>query len=855
MHSYEDQKAALELLVKKDPHNIEAFRRLYNVNSTSTVRPEVDRDEILGSTEWSVEEKIQLLKLYEHDVTSIWLSYEGYVDYSIDTKSLTGLEAVLKMGAVITSHSFGRIINNITNKDERYKFFKMIIKYYNKRSECKRYQPNKGFINVPSLADRFPGRRGGTFGRDYIPICPMEEICATKDRKLIGLFLSIIKDVNNAMPFAILTGDTKIVQMFLDKGADINYQDTEFKTDNHIEICKTPIKMAIDRDDLKMVKYLKEHGADLDYVDHSDRMKELIDMLGDSYKYPAQYGNTTNSSARMDYFTWAYTPLQYAINTNYSSICRYGINAFPYLDIERPDITTKLDEFKKRAKIVKYLYDNGATFGNGEINYTDLICFAIRTESFDLTRYFFKEAEKNNYDLDIPKIVSYIHHPGNIRVSYTTTWYIPGNYEDIKVWFDLCEEWSRNHYVEKQQTNYKAILNRILDFTCNEYQVKHYKEQIKRLFDSLDENVRNDITAVLKVPEEFINDMVEIGFNIYVRDEDGENLLIKAIDNKDIIKVNELLSQGFDPNERDSSGNCALSHLFEILSESWEDVAINMIDKCSIDTVRSKEVEASFYKTVSPVYGLILFNKMIEALYKKGFLLSEEFVKQSVGFAKPACGGKENIEWKQMDPITYLEKLYGYSKSSYLGTKVTFPVLKKLEYGTEESKEYFRLIREHFYRNFVTSKSQVKDADETKEYDLNFPSGIMVELSNYQVAIGPSLAEVRKFIGYLDYRQVITLLDDIKDVTAKDLNDLKLLFTAIKMGDLELSKELIKRGASIVAYDENGHDITTQVYDKEIVDTFMSLNPEYTPVGPYQDLLTEIGCGQLVPLLTKKDNA
>ena len=128
----------------------------------------------------------------------------------------------------------------------------------------------------------------------------------------------------------------------------------------------------------------------------------------------------------------------------------------------------------------------------------------------------------------------------------------------------------------------------------------------------------------------------------------------------------------------------------------------------------------------------------------------------------------------------------------------------------------------------------------------------MVELSNYQVAIEPSLAEVRKFIGYLDYRQVITLLDDIKDVTVKDLNDLKLLFTAIKMGDLELSKELIKRGASIIAYDENGHDITTQVYDKEIVDTFISLNPEYTPVGPYQDLLTEIGCGQLVPSLKKK---
>ena len=43
-------------------------------------------------------------------------------------------------------------------------------------------------------------------------------------------------------------------------------------------------------------------------------------------------------------------------------------------------------------KIVRYLYENGAKFSNEEIDYTDLICFAIKSDDFDATRYFFEEA-------------------------------------------------------------------------------------------------------------------------------------------------------------------------------------------------------------------------------------------------------------------------------------------------------------------------------------------------------------------------------------------------------------------------------------------------------------------------------
>ena len=72
----------------------------------------------------------------------------------------------------------------------------------------------------------------------------------------------------------------------------------------------------------------------------------------------------------------------------------------------------------------------------------------------------------------------------------------------------------------------------------------------------------------------------------------------------------------------------------------------------------------------------------------------------------------------------------------------------------------------------------------------------------------------------------------------------------MNVGDKKLCRELVKRGATIICYDENGHDVTSKKYSAEQISIFLSLNKEYNPNQECEDLLAEIGCGDKV--LSKK---
>ena len=61
---------------------------------------------------------------------------------------------------------------------------------------------------------------------------------------------------------------------------------------------------------------------------------------------------------------------------------------------------------------------------------------------------------------------------------------------------------------------------------------------------------------------------------------------------------------------------------------------------------------------------------------------------------------------------------------------------------------------------------------------------------------------------------------------------------------------MIKRGVTIICYDENGYDVTSEKYSAEQINIFLSLNKEYNPNQEFEDLLSEIGCGENV--LSKK---
>ncbi|MCI8588161.1 MAG: hypothetical protein HFG40_00740, partial [Bacilli bacterium] len=102
----------------------------------------------------------------------------------------------------------------------------------------------------------------------------------------------------------------------------------------------------------------------------------------------------------------------------------------------------------------------------------------------------------------------------------------------------------------------------------------------------------------------------------------------------------------------------------------------------------------------------------------------------------------------------------------------------------------------------------------------------------------------------LDYRQIISLIDNCSLIDIKSIIRNELLPIALNVGDENLCRQLIRRGATIICYDENGHDGTAMKYSAEQINMFQSLNEEYNPNKECEDLLAEIGCGNRV--LSKK---
>ena len=424
-YTYESQEKALKYLIKNTPHDMEKFQSLYNVEVEGKNRAEVPLHDILFSDVWTAEEKAQLIKLYRYNdekkhEDGVWTykTYErdiGYIvgieglpliDECIKMKNFSGVQALLSLGAHISVATIIRIIEYIDDPNERYKFCELIVNHYKGKESIEAYKGsgNQCYLReIPSLCDRYPEYTSGLRKTFWRTISSMEDICGTNDLKLVNLFLPTVKNINPLFMFAVRSKNIEMVKLFIDAGADVNFQDLEFERDNNRRLFKTPLKIAIDNNDLEMVKFLHQNGANLDFVDKSERMQEFIGNLGkeESEKETHQYKDYWD---RHDYIVWTKTPLEYAITLGIASIIDQ--------DLINNNSTRQNDNFEKQFKdrvdIVKYLYENGATFGEGQINYTDLICFAIKSDDFDSTKYYFEEALKNGSKLDFIKIISFI---------------------------------------------------------------------------------------------------------------------------------------------------------------------------------------------------------------------------------------------------------------------------------------------------------------------------------------------------------------------------------------------------------------------------------------------------------------
>lgn len=897
-YTYESQKNALKYLIENAPHDMEKFQSLYNVEVEEKNRAEVPLHDILFSNVWTAEEKVQLIKLYGHNDEKkyeyrVWTykTYERDIGYSvgieglplidecIKNKNFSGVQALLSLDNHISVATITRIIEYIDDPSERYKFCELIVNHYKDKEIIKAYSGtgNQCYLReIPSLCDRYPEYIIDCRGKKVLwtTVSSMEDICSTNDLELVKLFLPTVKNINPLFMFAVKSKNIEMVKMFIEAGADVNFQDLEFENDNNRRLFKTPLKIAIDNNDLEMVKFLHQNGANLDFVDKSERIQEFISNLGkeESEKETHQYKDYWD---RHDYIIWTKTPLEYAITLGAASIIDQ--------DLINNNSTRKNDSFEKQFKdrmdIVKYLYENGATFRDGQINFTDLICFAIKSDDFETTKYYFEEALKKGSKLDFVKIISFIHIPGVVKTSYYSSTHYKSFEEGANPWFKMCEEYSKKMDKENYNENVKLMLEKIFeDFAFNDYQFDRYREVITKFSNVLPREIIKEIPAVFGVSFENLEEILSLGYDINCINSDGSSILMNYISNRhiNVETIDKLISLGANPNYQSPNGKNALScavvqlpeydfgkfihnfnretgQLYYATEEYEKDkkaIVQKMINLSNQDVIMSDSVKQSVYWRIAPGYPQIIYNEILTVLSKKGFKVDDDYVTKSITFLDEA------YSWEYVtNPWEYLWNLYSNFSNKSIETNHEFPKIenvKNFKYGTERSNNVFELINEHLKRNFATSLEEVQEPDKivNEGYYYDSTNHKFEDRTSLQKAQDILLSEISSYIGNLDYRQIMALISNYSLIDINSIIRNELLPKAMNKGDKKLCRELIKKGATIICYDENGHDVTSKKYSTEQIDIFLSLNKEYNPNQECEDLLAEIGCGNKV--LSKK---
>lgn len=862
-HSEESQKKALGYLVDNCPHDMKKFVKLFESVKDSDVKVTINLEDILFSEVWTFEEKVKLIKLYGYAeekakvyLSSIFGSYKGigWIDACIMNNSFSGIQALLELNVPITLNTFNYIISSIKDVDERYKYFELIVNHYKGKEPIIFYQFKDGYRStreLPSLVERYP--ESASCSTEFWRLTnPMKSICNTNDLELIRLFLPLVKNVKPLLQFAVENGNIEMAKMFIEAGADVNYQELEYEADCGRRLFKTPIKIAIDNNDFEMVKFLHENGADLNFVDNSERMQEFVSHLGkeeekESHEYSFYWD-------RQDYIIWTKTPLEYAINLGAASIIDQDL---VNNDSKRVDDSIA-KQFADRMDIVRYLYENDATFTDGSVNYTDLICYAIKSDDFEATKYFFEEALKKKATVDFAKIIDFIHYPGIVKDNMIRVTY--KEFEDAdRPWFWLCKEYSKKIDEENHIHNMELMLRKIFGSNRLRYNYAEYKDLVFNLSKELPKENLVTIPAIFGVGSENFNDIISLGYDINCVDAIGDNLLLDYIHRggSDKAYIDKLISLGYDINAvNPKNGENALSYailqgvhkyeygdfldLFDVDKQevkphfagtinSGIDIIKYIIGLSNTENITSSVVKNRVYDRIKPGYQQVIYKDVLLGLAQKGFTVDDDYFNKSLSKISDCfLIGKINM-WM------FLENLYSIFNNYAIRANTWFPNVdkfKEIPYGTVENGRLFILIAEHLFRNFVTSKDQLEDPDRL----MNFALTVLMEAQNRL------LYEINRYIGVLNYHQIVALIDNCSIIDVDALTRNGLLSSALEVEDLDLARELIKRGDTITRYDSNGCDVTEKYFSKREIELFQSINVDYNPNKEAEDLLAQIGC-------------
>lgn len=873
-YSYKSQLKALDYLVVNEPHNFEKFKKLYKIETDSEYRATLSINKILFNDEWNTKEKVNLLKLYGYtmedhfsheevderkkEITRMYIDSEPLIDVCIEKHNYMGAQALMQINVPVSMYTVRRIIKNIKDKEERMKYCKLVFDRYIGVLEPSIFYLYDEYDNfssyyikgIESIMDPIKTYQGFLYS-------PMEDVIKTGNLELVKLFLPLVNNINKLVKFAVDNKQYEILKFLIKERANLNYQDITFS--GRISD-KLPIKVAIDNNDLEMVTFLVENGANINYKEDEETINHFKQYVETSDKKKQGIRNSMILEA---------TPLEYSIN-----LCEASIKDLD-IDEKIPRKENSIwQNMKERMDIVKYLYENGAKFSDNNINYTDMICFAINSASVDNTKYFFEEALNNNANISFYKIINHIYFPTSKHFwdRFYDKYFKDEEDSSIDLTtFKICDEYAKKMKNDDYNKIVEIIVKRIFkDFYNSERNVEVYKDYLVSLSKILTKQEKKRIPALFNSRYNDMGDILKMGYDMNTTYE-NETILMKHIGlntRLPIYAVNRMIDTlKVNYNYESKYGN-ALSYAIKKISRfymedydfrnKWENnnlreykyefedtkqIIEKLIEISDEKIIKSKFVEEAVYERISPGHMQIVYFDILKKLSNRGFKVSDEYFKKSI-LELGQYGWYPSTSIYAIDkPWEYLSNLYSCFDNKALNLHYPFPNYSGLRsIKTEDEKTLlFNLYKEHLKRNYITSIDQINNPyDKVQEPDWPIRCDDEEGPTKLEEAQFALINEIKNVISIFDAKKIMNLIDSFPIIDKEVLIKEEFIKEAVTSRDKELCMALIDRGISPHIYDEEGNDITHTYYDNYMLDFIKSLDVTYNAEKEFEYLLEEL---------------
>lgn len=732
-YSYESLKKAIAYLKKETPHDMNAFKTLYQLDQNS----KMPIHEVLLKNFWSKNEKEQLLKLYQYDLTEMaikdpvikdigeeyGMSAFPYIDLCIREVEFFSFEVLLEMGAPISVATIPRIITYIKEPQARSVFCISLIRHFIKKKKISALIEQNGeitTIELDSLCDPYvfetkDGQR---------KMSSLKCMVDSKAYSLISLFFDMVKNKEELLHEIIRSNDPKLVESLLKR-------ENEFKEDQF----QRGIYQAIDQNNLEIIKILLNINPKL--------MTEEI--------------------------------ISYAIEQ-------------------------KTDQYKERLQIVMYLSRLNVEYFK-KVDYTGLISLAIKAEEKNSVIAFITKAIKNGKTVHLETLLASIEPLNEKKENASFLKFLIGEIEfHAKNLFGipaedvmelLLKKIIEDFYLEENYDLFIEEIKRIIKYLPKEniskinaiFYVPYKKiSEITSLGFSIqaiheNDNIlmhymkKNDLNESLLIQ---LKELIEKGADInYESKATGENVLSTALSKIEAYNYNRYIS----------FYNWETSRLkidVETIERERKEIVYFILDKIDDKRVTSKSVKKELEEKIKPGFTQVIYRDLLSELSKRGLKVSDDYFKASIHFfdffEEPTNYYCIPNPWEQ------LWNFYQLFENQIPNNRAPFPCVEKASqmiYQTQEAESLYQLILEHLKRNFVTKESKIIDIDK----GIGNKNAILKEISRY--------------LGFLDDRYILRLILEIPILTPAVLTRYGFLEKALMKNCVVLSRDLIRNGVRV----------------------------------------------------------